>query len=470
MHDLHISGDVGEDGRLNEVALVTMALATSCNGGTALLALLDVAHDALKLKLADLGTLEGVLVEWVTDGVLLGTRLEGGDELVVDAFLNVDTRTGTAALTVVVVDTKVDPRDGLLDIGVIEDNVGGLATKFQGDLLQVGGGSSLHDGTTDKGRASEGNLVDVHVGRNSGTGNSAKAREDVDDSGRETSLLDQVGENQSGQRGLLSGLEDNGVAGGQGGADLPSQHQQRKVPGDDLAADTNLCISVSLLARGRAAYYRISTQTHRLLLCVVERFGVDVDGLAVNLIGKATIVSGAASNSANIATSQGNGLAIVEGLDSSQEVKVLLDEISKSRQVDATLLRGGFTPCCVESRAGSDDSDIDILLGGFVDGADNLLGGWVDDLERLLVDTCDPFVVDEPVRREQRGLVDRTQRMDGGLQKQYHLTGSAGAVGAMARWRYRICRDSQSGGLGVGAGDRRLQFNGQRHVWEVAME
>jgi hypothetical protein len=42
LHDLHIFGDVGEDGGLDEVALVTLALAASLDGGTGVLACLDV--------------------------------------------------------------------------------------------------------------------------------------------------------------------------------------------------------------------------------------------------------------------------------------------------------------------------------------------------------------------------------------------------------------------------------------------
>lgn len=66
--DLHVLGNVGEDGRLNEVALVTLTLATSLDCGTRLLTLLNIAsnvsalydnycagqslpHDAVKLEL-----------------------------------------------------------------------------------------------------------------------------------------------------------------------------------------------------------------------------------------------------------------------------------------------------------------------------------------------------------------------------------------------------------------------------------
>ena len=63
LHDLHVLGDVGEDGWLDEVSDITLALATSLNLGAGFLTSVDVAHDAVKLKLADLRTLEGFIVE-----------------------------------------------------------------------------------------------------------------------------------------------------------------------------------------------------------------------------------------------------------------------------------------------------------------------------------------------------------------------------------------------------------------------
>lgn len=53
-------------------------------------------------------------------------------------------------------------------------------------------------------------------------------------------------------------------------------------------------------------------------------------------------------------------------------------------------------PGTLESGTGSLDSDVDILLGGFVDGSDGLLIGRVDSLEGLALDTLDKLVVDEP--------------------------------------------------------------------------
>lgn len=246
LDDGHVLGDIREDGGLDEVADVAVAATTGGHGGTGLLAGIDVAHDAVELQLRDLGSLEGLNVEWVSDLVGLGALLEAGDELVVDALLHVDAGAGAAALAVVEEDTEVDPRDGVVDVGVVEDNVGRLASELKGDLLEVGVGGGLEDLATDKGGAGEGDLVDVHVRGEGGTSGLSETGDDVDDSGREASLLDQLGGEQGGQRGLLGGLEDNGVTGGDGWANLPRPHEKWEVPWDDLSTDTDL-VGVSML-------------------------------------------------------------------------------------------------------------------------------------------------------------------------------------------------------------------------------
>lgn len=240
LHDLHVGADVAEDGGLDEVTLVAKTLATGLDSGTLFLTGLDVAHDTVVLKLADLGALESLLVERVTDLVLSSALLEGGQELVVDALLDEDTGTGAAALAVVVVNTEVDPVDGVLDVGVVENDVGGLATKFEGNLLEVGGGSGLHDGSANDGGASEGDLVNVHVRGEGGTGSLAKSGNKVENTRREASLLNKLSEDKSRQRSLLSSLHDNTVTSSQSRSDLPRQHEKREVPGDDLTADTKL--------------------------------------------------------------------------------------------------------------------------------------------------------------------------------------------------------------------------------------
>ena len=69
----------------------------------------SLPHDAVKLKLRDLRTLEGALREWIANGVLGSPVLELLDEFIVDALLHVDSGASTAALAVVEEDTKVHP-------------------------------------------------------------------------------------------------------------------------------------------------------------------------------------------------------------------------------------------------------------------------------------------------------------------------------------------------------------------------
>ena len=76
----------------------------------------------------------------------------------------------------------------------------------------------------------------------------ASAGDDVDNPRWQISLLADLGEQQGGQGGALGGLEHDGVATGKCWRDFPSEHEQWKVPGDDLAGDTK-CLGVWAKAR-----------------------------------------------------------------------------------------------------------------------------------------------------------------------------------------------------------------------------
>ena len=200
----------------------------------------DSPHDAIELQLGDLGTLEGVLIEGITDDVLLRPLLERLDELVVDAFLDVNPGTGAAALAVVEEDTKVNPGNGILDIRVVEDDIRTLPSQLKGHLLQVRPSGRLHDLSSNNSATSESDLVDIHVCGQSGTGDLSEAGDDVDDTGRESGFLDETCGVEGAEWGLLCCLHDDGVAAGDGGADLPCHHDEREVPRDDLSADADL--------------------------------------------------------------------------------------------------------------------------------------------------------------------------------------------------------------------------------------
>lgn len=199
-----------------------------------------IPHDAIELQLRDLRALESVFLEGIANDILRRSLLELLDELVVDAFLDVDSRSGTAALAVVEEDAKVHPGDGVVDIRVVEDDVRALAAQLQGDLLQVRSRGRLHDLTAHDGAAGEGDLVDIHVRGDGRTGDLTEPGENVDDARWETGLFDKIAHVESGEGRLLGGLENDGVAAGDGGADFPRPHEEREVPWDDLTANTNL--------------------------------------------------------------------------------------------------------------------------------------------------------------------------------------------------------------------------------------
>src|SRR5260370_13417795 len=65
----------------------------------------------------------------------------------------------------------------------------------------------------------------------------AGASQDVNHSIGQPGLLENFGEMESGDRSRLRRLQDTGVSAGKCGRKLPRRHQQRKIPGNDLAGD-----------------------------------------------------------------------------------------------------------------------------------------------------------------------------------------------------------------------------------------
>ena len=78
--------------------------------------------------------------------------------------------------------------------------------------------------------------------------------------------------------------------------------------------------------------------TNGLLLDVVESVGSSVDDLAGNLVCPTTVVSEAANAHADVDLGHGDGLAVVERLDGSEEVDVLLEQVGEVCEQLATVL------------------------------------------------------------------------------------------------------------------------------------
>src|SRR5664280_1676905 len=84
--------------------------------------------------------------------------------MVEDALLDVQPRSSAAALTLIEEDGARRSGDGCLHVGVREDQVGRLATQFEGNLFQVAG-RRLQNQSANFGGTGEGDFVDVRMRR-----------------------------------------------------------------------------------------------------------------------------------------------------------------------------------------------------------------------------------------------------------------------------------------------------------------
>lgn len=148
------------------------------------------------------------------------------------------------------------------------------------------------------------------------------AVDDVDDSWWESSLLDEVAHVQHGQWGLLSQLQDNGVATAESRSKLPASHAQGVVPGDDLTANTN-----GLLQR----------------VCKLAR--ADIEDLTKILVGKAGVVSQDGDDLLDVlGQGCGIGLAVVQALNGGKDFSILVDEVRELGHETTALGAGQALP------------------------------------------------------------------------------------------------------------------------------
>ena len=240
--DLHVVPHAGEDGGLDEVALLEtlgrVALPADQRLRAFLLAGLEVAAHAVELVLADEGADARLGVE---AGALLHARGGLGEllgEFVVHLLLDEEARPGAAHLSGTEEHAEQRPLHGGLEIGVAEDDVGRLAPELEGDALQRARRLAV-DLLPHLGRAGEGDLVDQGMVDERAAGRRSEAGDDVDDARRNPGFEQELPQTERGERRLLGGLQHGGVAAGQCGRELPGAHEEREVPGDDLPAHSH---------------------------------------------------------------------------------------------------------------------------------------------------------------------------------------------------------------------------------------
>ena len=239
--DRHVRRDVGEDRRLHEEALVEALGGVGAAGeqrGALLIALVDVAPHPLALDGGHERAEAAGLLERVAGGVRLGGGRGDGLHLGQAAARHQHAGERGAGLAGVEEALAHAVGDGLLQVGVVEDDVGGLAAELQRHPLH-GLRGHLGDPLAGAGRAGERHHVDVGVGGDGLTDDRAEPGDEVEHAGGQPDLVDDLGQDERVDRRHLAGLEHDGVAGGERRRHLQGDLVQRVVPRRDAADDAD---------------------------------------------------------------------------------------------------------------------------------------------------------------------------------------------------------------------------------------
>ncbi|CAM5504566.1 hypothetical protein SFUMM280S_08997 [Streptomyces fumanus] len=344
--------DAGEDGgRVPEAgALGGLAADAGRVGG-------DVGADPVALGGGDQRAHVGALVGRVADG----DRLDGGgeqvEEAVVDGALDQDAGAGAAVLAGVVEEGQGGGRGGGFQVGVGEDDVGALAAQFQGDALEPGGAAG-QDVLADGGGPGEDDLRHVRVVDQGPSGDRAVAGQHLEEVLGQARVEGEVGEAERGERGGLGGLEQDRVAGGEGGGGAPGGDRHGEVPGGDHADHAQRFEDRHVQAAG-----------HRDLPA----------GEPLHSPGR---VVEQVADVARLPAGVAEGVPGLGDLQEGQFLQVLVDGGGEPAQQPGTVAGRQGGPARLRAD-GAGDGGVDVGGGGGRDGGDGLLGGGVEHPQRV---------------------------------------------------------------------------------------
>ena len=186
-------------------------------------------------------------------GIAHPPRGDGGleqlEEPVVDAPLHQDAAARAAVLTGVVEHRARRRRRGLLEVGVGEHDVRGLAAEFERDGLERAGAAG-RDIRPHLGRAGEHDLAHVGMRDEALPDDRARPGDDLEQALGQPGLERELAEAHRRERGELGGLEHDRVAGGERRREAPRRDRHREVPRHDDADDAVRLVEGDIEAAG----------------------------------------------------------------------------------------------------------------------------------------------------------------------------------------------------------------------------
>ena len=316
-------------------------------------------------------------VQRVAQGDLGGAFDQQVDELVVDGGVHQRPGARLAHLATMHERAPQHTGGGLVQIGIVEHDVGRLATQFQGHRLHRARGQ-LHDAATHLGGTGERRLVDHRVAGQflahgaTGTGDHVEHT-----GGQDVGVVDELGQTQGAERRERCRLEHRGVAGRQCRSDLPRRHDEREVPRHDAGAHTK-----------RLEQHVVGRHRERRTL-EVGAVGAGLGHLGEPL--KSALGTGNVGHHG-----LADGATAVTGLDLRQLGGVVGDQLGDLTELGATLGTRHLRPgTFIESATGGGNGTFGVLAVTLGHIGDLLAGGRVIGGESLARRRVAQFTVDE---------------------------------------------------------------------------
>src|SRR5215203_1776369 len=317
----------------------------------------NVGGDLLAVVGGDQGSHLRRLVERVPDPETLYHGLHEREELVEGAFLDQDARASAAILPGVTEDGYGRRSGGLLQVGVGEDHIRGLAAQLQGDAL-YGACGPCHDALADLRGTRESNLRNVWVLDDPLPDLAPRPDDDVDDALGEARFEGYALELQGTQRRELRRLEDERIARCEGRGHLPARYGERKVPGDDEAHD----------AEWFAERHVDATR--------------DRNGVAEQALGHPCVVVEGLGYHRHLGSGVADGLAGVLRLQLRQVLLFRVEGVGETPEQARAVVGLHICPRR-EGFPGAGDGRICVIFGGGFEALYHLFGRRVQDFEHL---------------------------------------------------------------------------------------
>ena len=194
----------------------------SCEMRISCLVLADihVIEDALHLLFGDYRTKGCGTIGRITHPDRLRALRQPVDHLVVNLLVRENGRTRRAYLPGVEEDSGRSGLGRSLDVGVVKDDVGGLAAEFERHAFEVTRRAAQNSASHTR-RSGEGDLAHIRMIVESVADDPTRAGDDIQDAWRQARFEGQLTEPQGRQRCQLGGLHHDRAAAGQSRCQLP---------------------------------------------------------------------------------------------------------------------------------------------------------------------------------------------------------------------------------------------------------